>query len=161
MFDIMMGAFSYDIGTNSKIFIEGHRWYMYFHVYIANIFMLNYLVAILATVYEEMLEEGEFIYMCKKYFYIERYMIAFQDDGGYTELIVHAPPVNFNLIFLMPAICNFNNREMMKKWAFNYSIINFWAENVYFILVHFIKELLLVPVNYLRTACNILKLPKT
>lgn len=50
---------------------------MYFHVYIANIFMLNYLVAILATVYEDMLEQGDFIYKCKKYFYIERYMIAF------------------------------------------------------------------------------------
>ena len=75
MFDVMMGAFSYEIGD--KRFKELHKLYMYFHVYVANIFMLNYLVAILAAVYEDMLEEGDFIYKCKKYFYIERYMIAF------------------------------------------------------------------------------------
>ena len=153
MFDVMMGAYTYDIGR--KKFERPHEFYMYFHVYIANIFMLNYLVAILATVYEEMLEEGEFIFMCKKYFYIERYMVAFQDDGGYTELIVHAPPVNFFLVFLMPAIFS---KERMRKWAHNFSIMNFWAENFFFILWMFIKELMLVPFNFLRTAWSILKL---
>lgn len=154
MFDVMMGAFSYELGDPKK-FKYMHTFYMYFHVYIANIFMLNYLVAILATVYEEMLEQGDFIYKCKKYFYIERYMIAFKDDWGYTELIVHAPPVNFFLIFLIPAIFN---REKMKRWALNYSITVFWAENVFFIFDMLVRELCLVPYNYLRVSFFVLKL---
>lgn len=68
---------------------------------------------------------------------------------------MHAPPVNFNLIFLMPAIFH---KETMKKWAHNYSIVNFWAENIFFILWMLIVELALVPYNYLRIAINILKL---
>ena len=48
-----------------------------FHLYIANIFLLNYLVAILSTVYSEMSEEGDFYYKYYKYKYIERYNIAF------------------------------------------------------------------------------------
>jgi hypothetical protein len=41
----------------------------------ANIFMLNYLVAILATIYEIMLEKGDFAYKSNKYMYIERFFI--------------------------------------------------------------------------------------
>ena len=66
--------------------------------------MLNYLVAILATVYENQMELGEFAYKCNKYWYIERYMIAFQDEWGYTELIVHAPPFNVAQILLLPSV---------------------------------------------------------
>ena len=37
------------------------------HVFIANIFLMNYLIAILATVYYIMIEEGEYSYKKKKY----------------------------------------------------------------------------------------------
>ncbi len=48
-------------------------------MFLANTFVLNYLVAILTTVYEEMLEKGDFAYKSNKYMYIERYYIALQD----------------------------------------------------------------------------------
>ena len=54
-----------------------------FHVFLANIFLLNYLIAILSTVYEEMLEKGDFAYKSNKYMYIERYLIPLQDEWGY------------------------------------------------------------------------------
>ena len=92
LFDGMMGAFAYDM-PDSNLY-RMHTLLLYLHIYIANIFMLNYLVAILATVYEEQLEIGDFTYKCCKYWYIERYLIAFKDEWGYTELIVHAPPTN-------------------------------------------------------------------
>jgi hypothetical protein len=41
--------------------------------------MLNYLIAILTTVYEEMLEQGDFAYKSNKYMYIERFFIPLQD----------------------------------------------------------------------------------
>jgi hypothetical protein len=111
--------------------------------------MLNYLVAILATVYEDMGEIGDFAFKCYKYWYIERYMIAFKDEWGYTELIVHAPPTNVFLIFLLPFIFD---KHKMKLWAFRYSMVVFWVENVYFITEFLLNELFLVPYNYLRIA---------
>lgn len=47
-----------------------HTIFMVLHIYIANIFMLNYLVAILSTVYELMMEKGDFKFKCYKYNYI-------------------------------------------------------------------------------------------
>jgi len=58
MFDGVMGAFElepYGIRHNHTIFTV-------VHVFFANIFLLNYLVAILATVYEEQMEVGDFAF---------------------------------------------------------------------------------------------------
>jgi len=49
------------------------------HVFISTIFLLNYLIAILSTVYNQMLEKGDFSYKSNKYQYIERYSIAMLD----------------------------------------------------------------------------------
>lgn len=65
MFDSMMGMFQYD-GTEAS-YQKFHTVFLWVHIYIANIFLLNYLVAILSTVYEEMLDEGTFAYKRKKY----------------------------------------------------------------------------------------------
>jgi hypothetical protein len=43
------------------------------HIVISNIFLLNFLVAILSTVYEKMVDEGEFEYKKCKYEFIEKY----------------------------------------------------------------------------------------
>jgi hypothetical protein len=147
-----MGIFSYDM---PKSLMKSHTLFLYLHIYVANIFMLNYLVAILATVYEEMTEVGEFAFKCCKYWYIERYMIAFKDEWGYTELIVHAPPTNVFLILLVPFIFN---KEKMRYWAEKYSKVVFWVENIYFIIEFFLKELILVPYNYVRIAFQTLSL---
>ena len=50
---------------------------MMIHVFISNIFLLNYLVAILSTVYEIMFEGGEFQYKSMKYRFIEKYSVAY------------------------------------------------------------------------------------
>ena len=104
---------------------------MVIHIYIASIFMLNYLVAILSTVYEQMMEKGDFKFKCYKYKYIERYNIGFKDEFGYSELTVHAPPINLALVFLLPAIFK---KELMKKYAGIFSKVNFWFENIFFML---------------------------
>lgn len=76
------------------------------HIFIANIFLLNYLIAILATVYEEMQPMGLFAYNSNKYQYIERYLAAMKDQWGYEELVVHPPPINYMTAFLFVSIFN-------------------------------------------------------
>lgn len=49
------------------------------NVLLTNVFLLNYLVAILSTVYEQGEEQGDFAYKQNKYMYIERYALAMQD----------------------------------------------------------------------------------
>jgi len=46
------------------------------NVMLTNVFLLNYLVAILSTVYEQREEQGDFAFKQNKYMYIERYAIA-------------------------------------------------------------------------------------
>jgi len=105
LFDALMGNYGYDnILDNHTDKSKEHTVFLFFHIYIANVFLLNYLVAILSTVYGESMEIGEFSYNCNKYLYIERYNIAFQDKNGYSELVLYPPPVNMMLIFLLPGV---------------------------------------------------------
>lgn len=62
--------------------VENDIW-MLVHVMIGNIFLLNYLIAILATIYEDMLPKGKFAYESNKYMYIERFFIPMLDIWGY------------------------------------------------------------------------------
>ena len=42
--------------------------------------MLNYLIAIVSTVYEDNIESGDFVFKSNKYMYIERFMIPLEND---------------------------------------------------------------------------------
>ena len=130
---------------------------MIFHIYVANIFLLNYLVAILSTIYEEMDEgPGEFQFKCYMYNYIERYEIAFQDQLGYNELILHPPPINIFLTTILPCVIK---PEWMKEYSHKFSIAMFWAENILlYIPSQFLYEIKLVPQIYIKIAFNIAKL---
>jgi len=78
LYDSYLGAFTY---ASVQAPEYEARWtiLLTIHVFLANTFVLNYLVAILTTVYEEMLEKGDFAYKSNKYMFIERYFIAMQD----------------------------------------------------------------------------------
>lgn len=129
MFDAMMGSYGYSlINSNNASMEKAHSFFLFFHIYIANIFLLNYLVAILSTVYSDMLEKGSFMFYCNKYQYIERYNIGFQDTYGYNELIVHPPPLNIMLVFLYPSIFQ---KDKMSRHSNLYSRVNFWFENIF------------------------------
>jgi len=64
------------------------------HVLITNVFLTNFFVAILTTVYNTMLEKGDFAFKTNLNKFIERYSIVMKDEWGYSELVVHAPPLN-------------------------------------------------------------------
>ena len=124
------------------------------HVFIANIFLMNYLIAILSAVYNIMIEEGEFSYKKKKYQFIEKYSIPLRDQFGYAELVIHPPPVNAFLFILLP----FSIRKgSMKVMGECFSKLIFWVENFFYILGFFIYEISLVPLIYFRVLYNIIR----
>ncbi len=57
---------------------------MMFHVFLGNIFLLNYLVAIISQVYNLMMDSGSFMYKSNKYQFIEKSSIAMLDETGYS-----------------------------------------------------------------------------
>ena len=128
---------------------------MMFNILFANVFLLNYLVAILSTVYEDMMEMGDFAFKSNKYKYIERYNIAFKDQWGYSELIIHAPPINLTTLLLLPSVFNQN---LMQSSSAVFSKANFWFENIFYILFEFLRELALVPFIFLRVLFSIITL---
>lgn len=63
------------------------------YVYMSNILLLNYLIAIMSTTYSAMLESGSFMFKVNLYNYCERYLIAF-GNKGYGELAIHTAPIS-------------------------------------------------------------------
>ena len=150
----MMGMYDWDCITPDLKY--EYTYFLYVHIFFSNVFLLNYLVAILGSVYEEMMEVGEFAYSCNRYMFIERYHIAFQDEWGYSELIVHPPPYNVLLVTILPSVMN---KHLMQSSARVFSKFNFWLENwLIYIPQHFMKELILVPIIYFKVCLSIIKL---
>lgn len=118
-----------------------------FHVIMSNIFLFNYLVAILTTVYSEMQEKGEFDYKTNRYKYIEKYSIAFLDSHGYSELILHPPPLNVFSIFLIPMVIR---KSLMKRAADVFAKFSYWLENIFYIGGFFLYEMILWPIIYFK-----------
>ena len=132
-----------------------HSILMAFHVFFSNILLMNYLIAILSTTYENMKETGIFKYKVNLYQYCERYMIAF-NDRSYGELVLHAPPLSYMTIILFPLL--FSEKAMMKisKW---FSYLMFWVENTVLLMMFlFIEVAFLMLPAYIKIWYNIIKI---
>ena len=123
------------------------------NVFIANIFLMNLLVAIISTVYNLMTDEGQFHYKSNVYQFIEKYSVAMQNKWKYYELVIYPPPTNIFTIMLWP--CLFSKR-CMKVCATFYSKTMYWIENILFYIIgFFIYELVLVPYLYFKVFYHI------
>jgi Ion transport protein len=127
LYDAMLGAYEY---TDNESHLISDSILTMIHTFLANVFLLNFLVAILSTVYEVMMEHGEFSYKSNKYEFIEKYSIAMLDTNGYAELVIHPPPINIFSIFIIPCIVR---RSLMKKAAECFSKFMFWIENIFYL----------------------------
>ena len=101
MFDHTMGG--YDYTSSGSGYYDEHIYTIaiYINLFMLNILLLNFMVAILSTTYGDLLEMGSFLFKCKVYDYCERYVIAYKDDR-YGELVIHAAPLNIFCVFLLP-----------------------------------------------------------
>ena len=120
---------------------------MMIHAFIANICLLNYLIAILSTVYEIMFVDGEFAYKKYKYRFIEKYNIAFLDEKGFYELVIHPPPLNY---FTVPLYIFIIKQDSLPSAAKVYSKINFWFENFFFLFFFMAAEVVMYPLTFLK-----------
>ena len=122
-----------------------------FHTFMGNIFLLNYLIAILSTTYETLLQSGIFMYKVNLYQYCERYLIAF-NDKAYGEIIVHPPPIAYLSTLMLPFI--FCRRAMVHITLF-FSYMMYWFENILLIFAFFWFEFFMAPLAYARIWFNL------
>jgi hypothetical protein len=149
LFDALIGSYKYlDDAPNFKM---SFTLLMMVHVCVSNVFLLNYLIAILSTVFMIMTEYGEFEYRCNKYNYIEKYSIPMMDKDGYRELVNHPPPLNF---LTFPILFGSFSRNCMRGTGASFSRLIFWMENVPFIFWFCAYEAFMLPLAYFRQLIN-------
>jgi len=158
-FDAMMGGYAYS-GVKEDEWV--YTLMIIFHIFVINILMLNFMIAILSTTYGDMLESGSFLYKCALYNYCERYMIAFLEDR-LGELVVHSPPMNIFTLVMLPFTLipdrideDGNRYSFMAQVANYFSIFIFWLENVLGIIFFMFFEISLMIFVYLITLFNII-----
>jgi hypothetical protein len=123
------------------------------HVFFANILLMNYLIAILSTTYENMKQSGIFRYKVNLYKYCERFMIAF-NDREYGEIVLHPPPVSYLSAMMIPFLVS---RKAMTFISKGFSYMMYWVENIFIVLAFFAFEVAIMPVAYIKVWINIIK----
>lgn len=102
LFDLMVTNWFYrDLGNYNR----AHNVFVIFHVMITNVFLLNYLIALLSTVYNIMLERGEYSYKALKYNFYEKFKSVLSDESGVALMYINPPPLNVFSCLLLPFLC--------------------------------------------------------
>lgn len=136
-------------------FETSHSVLVIVHVLISNIFLMNYLVAILSTVYEIMIKNGDFYAISYSYVFASKYITALSERNGYEKLIIYPPPLN---IFLLPLIIMSPNKKTAKSISNYLGYLFFWIENIFvigFFLIYLIGIDLII---FVKTYYQILKI---
>ena len=149
LFDATIGSFDYsNMGDRELSFSILQIVFVFF----GNILLLNYLIAILSTTYENMKQTGIFKYKVNLYQYCERFMIAFEEKA-YGEIVLHPPPLSYISMIMMPFVWSSFLMTHVTKW---FSYMMHWLENVFFALGFLFLEIFLLPLAYLKVLMNLL-----
>ena len=152
LFDTALAVYDYDgLGSRSL----SHSILLILVAFMTNILLLNFIIAILSTTYENMKESGIFRYKTNLFKYCRKYLIAFKSD--YQGLVLQPAPISYLALLLVPfAFCSnskikpvdhshgpapeiYENKLMRKAGEF-FSIIMYWLENSLFIMLFFLFE---------------------
>lgn len=114
---------------------------------------MNYLIAILATVYSSMRVVGDFKYKANRYSYIEKFQIAYLDTKGYEEYVIHPAPINLLTLALIP----FTLQQKGNKFSDIFSKCMFWLENLVMIVIFFCYLVILIPIIYFKMLFHLFK----
>jgi hypothetical protein len=149
LFDASIGNYGYDdMGDRELSFSILQIIFVFF----GNILLMNYLIAILSTTYENMKQTGIFKYKVNLYQYCERFMIAFEDKA-YGEMVLHPPPVSYASTILLPFVFS---SFLMRYISLAFSYMMHWLENIVFVFSFTLFEVSLAPVAYVKVWFNLL-----
>lgn len=118
------------------------------HVVISNIFLLNYLVAILTTVYDIMIRNGDFYSIEYQYIFLTKYLLAIEERNGYESFIMMPPPLNY---LILPLVLVAPGKEAMKKFSRYFQNVIYWFENMLFLIFAFISGVIVSPYLIIKT----------
>ncbi|CAI2359649.1 unnamed protein product [Moneuplotes crassus] len=150
LFDAGLAVYSYK-GMESKEIV--HSILLILHVFVTNVLLLNYLIAILSTTYENMQQSGIFKYKVNLYQYCERYMRAYE-EGELGELVLHPTPTSSLSVCLLPFfVC----RKLFNKLSKIFSYTVFWAENFVVLILFLIYECTILFLTYGKVYLNIVR----
>lgn len=150
LFDAGLAVYSYK-GMESEEVV--HSSLLVLHVFLTNVLLLNYLIAILSTTYENMQQSGIFKYKVNLYQYCERYMRAF-DEGEIGEMILHPPPMSVFSAMLLPFSIH---PKLFKRASKVFSYLMYWCENIVLMNAFLLYELLILFITYFKVYLNILR----
>ena len=142
LFDASLGVFSLD-GAGGRD--TSYSLLMIFYVSFSNILLLNFLIAILSTTYENMKQNGVFRYKVNVHWYSMRFQAAFESKT-YGELWLHPGFISLIALFILPCI---GNKKRMESASIMLAKANYWVENFLMMLLMFFIEFFLLPVIYL------------
>lgn len=149
MYNAAMGVYDYNgMGTLEFQFSV----LQIIHIFLSNILLLNFLIAILSFTYDKMQMISIFKYKVNVYQYSERYLAAFTDEE-YSEIALHPPPVSLLSALLVVLLVLF--RPWAKHINKYFSYLIFWLENLILGLIFFIYEILISPIVYGRILLNL------
>jgi hypothetical protein len=150
LFDASIGQYDYSGMPGREI---SHSTLLIFHVFFSNILLMNYLIAILSTTYENMKQSGVFRYKVNLYQYCERFMTAFA-ERSFGEIILHPPPLSYLSALMVPfLVCP----PAMVYIGKGFSYFMFWFENLIFIMVYLMFTTVLAPIAYIKIWINVIR----
>jgi len=149
LFDAAIGNYDYDNMEERELSFSILQ---IVYVFFGNILLMNYLIAILSTTYENMKQTGIFKYKVNLYQYCERFMIAF-DEKSYGEIVLHPPPLSYMSTLMIPFVFSSFLMQYITK---GFSYMMHWLENLIFIFGFLLFEFLLFPIAYLKIWVNII-----
>ena len=148
LFDVLLANYD-DVTLSSRG--DLHTYLRMFHLVIANIFLLNYLIAILSSAYEYMNEVGEFDYKANKYQFSEKYQSVLACKKGFGELCAIPAPFNMFNIFILPFTLV---PDSFLGYAEIYSKLMFWLDNIVLCALFFAYLWVLVPFIFFKVLYN-------
>ena len=150
--------FDYTLGNYDREDLErnnySHSLLLIVHLIISNIFLLNYLIAILSTVYATMRVVGEFKYQASRYSFIEKHQIAWREGKGKEQFVIYPAPMNLITIFLIPFAVNTKG----EKYGEVFSKCMYWIENTVIGGLFWGWMIILYPIVYVKVWVNLLKI---
>jgi len=173
LFDAMVTNFEYVFFDKYE---RAHSIFLMIHLVTTHVFMLNYVIAVLTSIYQFMIGQGEYTYLALRYVFYKRYSLLFQNmpspedrisvkirklkehlDAKHgqkylSQLVIQPPPLNMVGVPFLPFILIKRTRAQALKIL---TFTTYWLINATLVFAFLgFTLLILTPVAYLKTVLS-------